>query len=469
MRASLLIAWWSLAATAAPPHLPRGATAAAWVPRLEALSEWKPFLETTSPRSSVLRAGALGDAAFALLRVDPFDPVSLTAAGIDATSGSTTSFVRELTVTCFSVKDTAAFDRAVEAQLATLGTPWSKAVGAARVSGSRDPLNRVLGGAARLGKEACVAAGQDSAFEALLLELPAALKSSTLPAGFKTAASLKGSVFLIRGADAIGLKALHRTLTADANVAPRGTVAVSRARPGVFGPPSASALASFRAHLDNPSAERLVNDISKAVAFGCPGCDPSLVQSALRALLKDATGQVWALASSLDVRKLVGTRAARLASARGAILLETRNSAGAEGALKSLAALTGATLTDGRLTIPWGTDKLVAEVRQTVLGVATDPTSLEEAFARGQESAADLAHGLEFRFNAAVASKTFGSVGLGEVLGMPELAGFYAAGTELLPLLGVTEELSGSMDTQKDGRQRVSVTWRLASPKSALP
>ena len=105
--------------------------------------------------------------------------------------------------------------------------------------------------------------------------------------------------------------------------------------------------------------------------------------------------------------------------------------------------------------------------RHIVLG--NDPEAIRAALDAVPSRPGKLAHGLEVFVEPRKLSRALSQVSLLDVMEARELAGIFAAATELGLLLSASERISGWVDSQGADAHRYSLRWTLGPPKAIPP
>ncbi len=445
-------------AGAAPRALP-GAEVVSYLPRLDRTADSVPFFEVAGARVSLLRPSAWREFTHPILEFDVTRAESFNAAGIDGTGSLTVSRRGEFEVSCVTLSDVKAFETACAPRMKSTGDLTRKTEAGVTIVSAKDQLNRVLLAYALKGKVSCAATNHGLSLQEVLPEL-AKLTASTKPptgAGYKAASDLPGAISIIRpdGPQSGAVSLTTKNLTATLNAQINGLV--SALAPKVGQSPFATAaplgMAVLRLRLTKGAA---LEESLAAALKQVPG--GRLLQPAVHVLAPLMTGNVLVFVHRAEVTGSLGTDDARFRALKHAILIETTDAAATTQALAELAARDPS----GRRPVSqFGSLGSVAYLFNDDLALKTALTSLEGAAAAGRQ-----AHSLEIRLEPGVMAKALAQVPLLDAIQNQALAGLLAVGSELGPLLLVSEPMTGWVDppSAPTGAHRAQVVWPLKAP-----
>lgn len=437
------------------PRAPAEAQVAAWVPKLEQVSQLLPFFTAAGSRSVLLRPEAWRAEAHPLIDVDVTSREALALVGIDSSAGLTSSRLGDASIACVTVSNVERYRKAADAKLARLGEVFEKVEAGVSLYATRDPLGRVLAAYVMHGKESCAISGHGRSVET---QFPVLSRIVTKPAqgpGFGLAAKVPGVVQVIGPSGAqhgvLSLNAKDLTLTVDGRSKglPLAQLAGGGASPlGAFSTPG---MAVIRARVAKP---QVLNLVEQAVRY-FPGA------ATLLPLAREAaplfTGNAAALVSHAKVTTGLRTREARFFALRGALLVEVADPVAMAAVL--------ARLDPKALAFREGT--ISVSLEGAVLVVANDAEVRARAGSALAKAAGKQTHGVEFEIDPKLVAKGLQQVPLLEAVQAPELAGLVAAGTELGPLLLASERVSGFLDSGAGGTHSGRVVWQLDAAKFA--
>jgi hypothetical protein len=165
----------------------------------------------------------------------------------------------------------------------------------------------------------------------------------------------------------------------------------------------------------------------------------------------------------LQVRDSLRTPSSRYFALKHAYLAELSQPAAASAALAKLSALPGArAANEGYVLTVDGGDVLVG-VHERHLFLANDSAALAAALSAVPDKPGKSAHGAEIWLDPQLAAKALRQVTLLDLMSSAELASLFAAGTELGPLLVITDQITAWADGGGEA-QRTSLTWTLKAP-----
>ncbi|MBF5045114.1 hypothetical protein FGE12_22115 [Aggregicoccus sp. 17bor-14] len=460
-------------APAAPTPTPRAAAGAQTVvhaPRLDRLGGVAAFLTRAGALAPLLRPEAWTGDFHPFLPVDPFQPESLRASGIDPAGAATTSLRAEGRITCTRLSDAALFRRAAEA---ALHAPLTL-----RRTGALSTLTLettgLQAGYALQGAEACAFAGPTpEGTKRLLAEAKRLVRASPRPDA--RLAKLPGALFVLRTGEqegAVGLEgdAQSLQLQGQSRALPLPPFASAGASP-YPAPAAGPQLLQARAHVLKGALPAVVTALRLQVQEACPECPRAALTSVADAVAARLTGQVLVQVAEVRTRGALRSPAARLFAPRQALAAEITDAAAVRAALAPLAKLPGASaLPDGwAVALPAGTLQLrvVEGAGGRHLVVGTD-AAVSEALVRQLSAApagaapAAAAHGVELALDPRLVARALAQVSLMDVVGSRELAALFAAGAELGPLLRGSEPALGWVDGGGSAPHRFALRWRLA-------
>jgi hypothetical protein len=463
---------FTLALAASPRELP-AAEPVLFVPRLDKLSELAPFFRTASRDSALFRVEGWRNEFYPLLDVNAFEPESLRAAGLDPKGSATLSFLGAGRVTCTSLSDVARFEEKSGEKLAGFGTPWKGSSEGAKLVGALRGKT-VVAGYALKGKEACTAISDGESMEPVLQQAAKVLAGKARPArNWKAVQSFPGAVYLASARGALALRGdAGPQLVAEGTMERPGQLpALAAASKSPYGALKPSGLAFARAQVSRDAAGDVARLVTRQVSMLCAQCDGAALEAITAKLAPLLTGNVLLRVDKARVRQSLRRMSARYFAVRHAYLAELERPEEARKALESLATWSVATpfssvaqsdVPDGfALKVEGG--ELYVGVRGAHLYFGNDAGAVKVAAALPADEPAPQAHSAELYVDPSLVAKGLEQINLLDAVGAPELAGLFAAGLELGPLLSHSEQLWLWADPSSGNSQRFRAAWRLRS------
>lgn len=447
----------------ATPHAPPDADAL-YVPRLDALPQWVPFLDQAGERSVFLRREGWRDEVHPLVQVDLTRPDSVLDAGLDPAGPYTLFSLPEGTGACAELKDQKRFQTRAAERLLTLGTPATETKNGVTQGWAVDPLGRSLGAYAIKGKTVCAVRSTQGRAKAALPALVAAINATPSTTHWKRAKGLPGQAVLISKYGVVGVGAHGRTATLEAKSAAAPVVTFKNAGPSPFAGMAPKGVLVARLRTDAQGAATQARVVAKLVGQVSPRSREAL-EAAVTAIAPALSGNALVWVRDVRVKGSLRSITGRLFAPRGVMLAELKDVAAVKGALAALAQAPGAKpLADGEgVSILVQDGELTAGVRGSVFFLANDGAAREAAFQALPKTAGTQAHGAELELDAQALAKGLAQVPLFDAMGSPELAGVLALSVEAGPLLESTEKLSAWVDSDGLGHKG-QLTWSL-TPK----
>ncbi|HET9451492.1 MAG TPA: hypothetical protein VFO83_11440, partial [Aggregicoccus sp.] len=315
------------------------------------------------------------------------------------------------------------------------------------------------------GSEACAFASPEDG-RALLKEATRLVRRA--PGADPRLARLPGALFLLRGgekAGAVGLEGDAQGLRVQGmgESLPLPPLAAAGARP--YAPaPAQPGLLQARAQVARAGLAEVVTALRFQVEAACPACPRGALGKVADQVAAQLTGHVLLRVSEVRTRGGLRTPAARLFAPRQALAAQVKDAAAVRKALAPLARLPGASaLPDGHaLAVPGGT--LAVRLVGQHLVVGNDDAVLQgltQSLAAAPAAPARQ-HGVELTLDPRLVARALAGVSLLDVVASPDLAGLFAVGAELGPLLRASEPVQGWLDGGTGGAaHRFGLTWRL--------
>lgn len=457
-----MLALFVAAAMAAPaPRALPHASMAVYVPRLDKLSDVAAWMERAGAHSVLLRPDTWKGEFHPFLAVDPMRGDSLASVGMDPAGAATVSYLGNVRLSCTALKDAKRFAEKAQERLKTLGEPYSAKVDGATIVGAK-VLDRVLAGYALKGNEACSAATQgESASQAL--EQAAKLLSKPSSGGvWKAVSSLPGAAFALTPYGAAGLWAKGDALTAQGRATHLVLPKLAGAGPSPYGGMTPSGMLFARARLHSSEAASLARAVAAQLFTVCPSCDRPLLEALAQALGRELTGNVVMRADSVKVRGMLKAPAGRFFAVKQAYAAEVVDGERARHLLEKLEQWPMARPSGSGFALSVDGGVVHVGVKDKHLYIGNDTAAVQALLDAIPPSPAKMAHGAELWVEPKLVAKGLSQVSLLDVVASQELAGLFAAATELGPLLAASERITAWADSTADGAHLWQAVWKLA-------
>ncbi|WNG44373.1 hypothetical protein F0U60_09815 [Archangium minus] len=462
----------ALAASLAAAPAPRAATSAETVvhiPRTDALQGVTAFLDRAGQSAALLRPVVWYAELHPFLSFDLSQPATLTRLGIDPTGPLTVSLRGGGRISCTRLTDPKVFQQKAAEMLVTAS---GKAEATPTTSGGVTTVNvlRESGGRAGYalkGQEACAFSSASGGFvddgQGQVLLKEASRLVSKAPKSDARLAQLPGSVYVLlpgRGM-VVGVdgSATELRLEGTATQLPLPPFQASGTSP--YGAMKPEGLLFSRARVAPAGVSQAVGSVTASIQQVCPSCPPAQVASVARAVAEHLTGHVLMVVDGVRSRPNLRTLEGRFFAPRQAFAAEVTDAAAVKSALAPLAKFPGAKATeDGyALDVKGGTLFVRLKGRQLVVG--NDEAVSRSLLAALPQAGAKLPHAVEYTVDPKRLASGLNQVSLMDVVADKQLAGLFAMGLELGPLLSRSERISGWLDSTTGGAHRFSTTWTL--------
>jgi hypothetical protein len=327
------------------------------------------------------------------------------------------------------------------------------------VVGAKSLEGTLLAGYVRKGNASCAVASTRNA-RPLLEAAVAAVSNPKVGGGWGQLRGLSGAMFFVTRDGIAGLDGTARTLTVDgrARLPAPGLVKGGLSPYAISGNPGLVAIRAQVAKSDLPGA---VRSLTGSIAAMCTRCGRADVAALEQAIAERLTGHVSLLVHALNVSGRLRSEADRYFALRHAWLAEVDDAAAAKAALERARRLPGARPTGAGFAIVVQGGEIHLGLHGRHLFVANDSTALKAALDAIPPQPSPLAHGAEATLDPVRASRALASISLLDVIGSREMAGLFALGTELGPLLSITESVRANADGDGSAGHRIGMTWTL--------
>ncbi|PTL76475.1 hypothetical protein [Vitiosangium sp. GDMCC 1.1324] len=460
-----------LAASLAAAPAPRAATSSETVvhiPRLDALQGVTAFLDRAGQYAALMRPVVWYAELHPFLSLDPSQPATLTNAGIDPTGPITVSLRSNGRISCTHLTDAKAFQEKAAAMLASASTKAevkpTTSGGVTTVSIPRDSGGHT--GYALKGQEACAFSTSSGGFvddgqgQVMLKEASRLVGKAPKPDA--RLAQLPGAVYVLlshRGL-VVGMdgNATELRLEGTATQLPLPPFQTSGTSP--YGTMKPEGLLFSRARVAPAGVSQAVGSVSASIQQVCPTCPPAEVSSVARAVAERLTGHVLAVVDSVRSRPNVRTPEGRFFAPRQAVAAEVTDAAAMKSALAPLAKFPGAKATEDGYTLDVKGGTLFIRLKSRQLVVGNDEAVTRTLLTAVPQAGAKLPHAVDFTVDPKRLASGLNQVSLMDVVSDQQLAGIFAMGLELGPLLARSERISGWLDST-GGAHRFSTVWTL--------
>lgn len=451
----------ALAATLAisPRPLPN-ADSGVYVPRIDRLGGLIGFMERAGERSVMLRPSTWFSQFHPLLYVDFTRPESLRANGIDTAGSATVSFRKDGWMSCVEVADLHLFEQRARERLASFGTVSEGRRGAIAVVTAKASDGAVRAGYAKKGHVTCSIVASNNG-DGMLGAAVAAVSNATLEGAWKDTRGLSGAAFLVVPEGVFGLSGSGDELIIDGRTTRLATPTLQKGAASPYAGMSPPGLAVARASIARDAVPDAVQSLVGPLSSLCARCEREKVGALEKALANELTGNVAVAIHALNVNGRLATEAQRFFAAKQAWLAEVRDGEAAKKAIATLATWPGARTTDEGYALPIEGGELLVGVRGKNLFLANDPKALAAGLGAVPAKGGRQQHGLELALDPARTSQTLAQISFFDVIGSKELAGLFAASTELGPLLAITSAVNGWADSAGGQAHRFGGTWTL--------
>ncbi|MBI3185492.1 MAG: hypothetical protein HYZ28_25420 [Myxococcales bacterium] len=468
MVALLLSALLAGAPKASKPPSPRAhpdAEVAVFIPRLDRLEGLSAWFRLAGARAALFRPESWRGEMHPLLSLDPTRAQSLAEAGIEPAGAATVSYAGYVRMSCTSLRDAKRFEQRAGERLSTLGQPWNaSAEGGVSLVGAKS-LERVIAGYALKGSEACAVSAQGSSVEPALKFATELVRKGSSGPRWKAALSLPGTAVVVTPDGAAGLSTEDRTLTVEGRAAHLALPPLQGAGSSPYASMPPSGMAFVRARVSPAGFGQLARMLQGQLTSLCDGCERGELAALGEAVSGALTGNVLLRVDSVRVRGSLKTAPARYFALRHAYLAELSSPDQVRELLGRLSEWKSARAEgDGYALAVRGGEVLIG-VRGDHLYVGNDPGAVRAALEAAPEKASALPHGADFAIDPALVARGLAQVSLLDVMTSQELAGVFAAGAELGPLLAASERISGWLDPA-GAEHRFRAVWTL---KAAPP
>ena len=463
-----------LAASLAAAPSPRAASAAdtvVHVPRVDALQGLTAFLTEAGQNAALLRPQGWLPELHPYFELDPAEPDALRARGVDPTGALTVSIRPTGRVACTHLTDARLFqeksaERLVAGSGKALQLKPTTSGGVTSVIAPREAGGQA--GYALKGQEACAFSSGGGGFvddgegKALLKEASRLVSQSPKVDARLTA--LPGAAYLLvpkRGL-VVGLDGGASELRVEGLSTQLPLPPLQGAGTSPYGAMKPTGLLFSRSRIAPSAMGSVMGGVRALVQRACPECPAAEVSSVARAVAERLTGQVLIAVDSVRSRPDVRTLPGRLFASRTALVAEVTDAAAVKAALAPLARFPGArALADGHaLDVKGGSLLLRLKGRQLVLG--NDEAVTDSVLTSLSDTGGPLAHAVDFTVDPRRLANGLKQVSLMDVVGDQHLAGLFAAGLEMGPLLQRSASLTGWLDSASGGAHRFSTRWTLA-------
>jgi hypothetical protein len=454
-----MLAFVMAATLAASPRPLPNAESGLYAPNIERIDGLVAFMTRAGERSASLRPSTWFSELHPLLVLDFTRPESLAAVGVDRRGSATVSWRGDGRMSCVDLSDPKRFEQRARERLATLGALWEGKLGGGPVVAAKSADGTIRAGYARKGNTSCAVASPGDA-KPLLEAAVGALSRPKVGGRWAQLRGLSGAMFFVTGDGVAGFDGTPRTLTLDgrARLPAPGLVKGGQSPYAISGIPG---LVAMRVQVAKSDVPRAVRSLTGSIAALCARCGRAEVAALEQGIAERLTGHASLLVHAVNVTGRLRSEADRYFAMRHAWLAEVDDAVAAKKALERARALPGARATGAgfAIAVPGGEISLGLQGRHFF--VANDSSALKAALDALPQRTSPLAHGAELALDPARTSRALSSLSLFDVMGSRELAGLFALGTEIGPLLSITESVRAFADGDGSAPHRIGMTWTL--------
>ena len=457
------------AALAASPRPLPNADSGLYAPRLDRLSGLLAFMTRAGERSATLRPSTWFSELHPLVELDLTRPESLASAGVDPQGSATVSWREDGRMSCVDLSDPKRFEDRAKQRLAGLGTLWEGRLGGSPVVAAKSPEGRILAGYARKGNASCAVASMRDAKQ-LLEGAVGALSQAKVGGSWAQlgggSRALGGAIFFVTRDGAVGLDGTPRALTADGR-ARLPAPGLAKGGQSPYALAGSAGLVAMRAQVAKGDIPRAVHSLTGSIASLCARCGRADVAALEQAIAERLTGHVFLLVQAVNASGRLRSEADRYFALRHAWLAEVDDAAAAKAALERARGLPGARATGAGFAIAVPGGEIALGLHGRHLFVANDSSALKAALDGLSQRPSPLAHGAELSLDPERTSRALASISLLDVMGSKEMAGLFALGAEVGPLLSITESVHAFADGDGSSPHRIGMTWTLRGESSS--
>lgn len=448
------------------PRVHPSAEVAVYVPSLRQLEQVTPFLRQAGMYAVALRTEGFRDTMHPVLNVDLTRLDEVEAAGIDPARGVTVSFPPNARVSCVALRHPKRYQAAVEGRLKTVGQLWrGREAGARLLAATLD--GKWLQGSVLRPNEACTVRFSRPSGEALLREVARMLARPASARAFERTKTPNAVAFVKGPFGNWAIEGAPGALTASTGEVRPSIVALNGPGKSPYALWAPDGLLRVRARLKKEPLLKQLPLVLRELGAVCPGLSEKAVGELGQSVSRHLTGNVALWVSRVQVETALRTPSGRFFAAKLLFLAELSSPPEASSALSALAQFPQArAVADNRYEVTCEKGTLWVGIFGPHLFVANEGKTLEEGLASLPARPDTQKHSLEFAGHLPLWARGLSQIPLFEALGQPELAGLFAVGTELGPLMSKSETLSGHLQALPSGRQAASVRWQLATPKT---
>ncbi len=451
-------------ALAATPRPLPDASSGIYVPQLDRTEGVVAFMQRAGERSVLLRPSTWFSEFHPLLFLDFTRPESLEAAGIRTSGSATVSHRKDGRMTCLELADAKVFDQRTREKLSAMGTIWEGKVKGVPVVAAKNPDGTVLAGYATRADVSCAFVSSTDA-KALMEAAATAVTKPSAKGSWATARKLPGALVLVTQEGAAGLQGDATTLKIQGRSDELPIPAVQKTGTSPYAGLSPTGMLVARASVSKKDAPQALRALTREISRFCDGCG-NAVGELEKAVGPELTGNVAFALRTLTVKGRLRTPAQRFFAAKQAWLAEVGTPDKVQKALADLSSIPGAKASADGWVVPLDAGEVLVGLRDRHLYLANDAAALDALWKGLPAKAGKVEHGAEFVLGPKVVSQTLASISLFDVVGSSELAGLFAAGTELGPVLTITESLTGWADGGAGGHD-FGVVWKLKGQRAS--
>lgn len=459
-------------AAAPTPRVAPTANSYVFVPRLDKLDGISAFTSVAGKKSPLFRSVVWSDEVLPVFNLDVTSEPSLLAAGIDPAGPLSTSFFPTGKVACVQLKEPKEFAARGQSAMSGAGLKWKGTLPKGVAFDAVTVENGVIAGYVLKGNLGCVVRSPKGKGASLMDEAAKLLDSPKVPATWKNASGLPGAAFAVSNEAVIAFHATAGALTVELKTArlPIAIPALQGGGPSPYGDLPSGGVGTVKARVDPASVGSYARGFASQLASFCPSCDERVIGDVAKAIAPELTGQLFLRVESLNLAGSLRGDLNRYFAVRHAYLAELKNPDAVKAQLQRLESGKGVRKTANGIA-------LVTQLGDVEVGVygkhlcASNDAIAKQAILQQLQTAkgGKLEHGSEFQANPKLIGKALRQLSILDAVSNAELAGLFAAGTEVGPLLSASQSLSGYADSSTAGTYRAQLQWTLEPARSPGP
>lgn len=450
------------------PRIVSNAEVYVFAPRLDRLESLRAFTTAAGKKTAMMRSVVWGDELLPMLSVDILSPESLNAAGIDPQGSLTTSFPPEGVVACVNVANAEAFVTRVRRAGPVAGQKWTGTIPNAQFGAVMNSSGGVVSGFVQRGTVGCVIRSNKGRGGNLMFEAEKLLGTPKVPAGFKNLSAVNGPLLFGSPNAVASVKGTDNSLIVDARGVKLPISTPALAPPGMspFATIPQSGVLTLKARVDPAAIAPYARNFALQLLSYCSGCTDKALSDAVLTLTSELTGNLFLRVDSVVINPpAMRTDQGRYFAVRHAYFAEMKNAAAVKSLFKKLPAIKGLLRTENGVQLTAEEGTVDVRVMGNFLVMSNDEAALQNAQRLVMAATpAKMTHSLEADGDPRPVGKALRKVSILDALANAQMAGFFAAGVELGPLLAVSERATLWVDSGSP--MKAQAVWTLEPPKA---